>query len=73
LLFLNVRDQVSHPYKTTGRIMVLHILTFKFLHNRRAYFTLPQIKNSSNKYSMFVTKFCTLESEANMVWTAISC
>jgi hypothetical protein len=24
----NVRDQVSHPYKTTGRIMVLYILTF---------------------------------------------
>jgi hypothetical protein len=28
---LNVRDQVSHPYKTTGRIMVLYILTFTFL------------------------------------------
>jgi hypothetical protein len=27
---LNVTDQVSHPYKTTGRIMVLYILTFKF-------------------------------------------
>jgi hypothetical protein len=26
-----VRDQVSHPYKTTGRIMVLYILTFTFL------------------------------------------
>jgi hypothetical protein len=24
---LNVRNQVSHPYKTTGRIMVLYILT----------------------------------------------
>jgi hypothetical protein len=32
---LNVRDQVSHPYKTTGRITVLYILTFKFLDNRR--------------------------------------
>jgi hypothetical protein len=32
---LNVRDQVSHPYKTTGRIMVFCILTFKFLHSRR--------------------------------------
>jgi hypothetical protein len=28
-----VRDQVSHPYKTTGRIMVLNILTFTFLDN----------------------------------------
>jgi hypothetical protein len=32
---LNVRDQVSHSYKTTGRIMVLYILTFTFLDSRR--------------------------------------
>jgi hypothetical protein len=31
----NARDQVSHPYKTTGRIMVLYILSFTFLDNRR--------------------------------------
>ena len=28
---LNVSDQVSHPYKTKGKIMVLYILIFKFL------------------------------------------
>src|SRR5215468_6038179 len=28
---LNVSDQVSHPYKTMGRIIVLYILIFKFL------------------------------------------
>src|SRR5215469_10671914 len=28
---LNVNDQASHPYKTTGRIIVLYILIFKFL------------------------------------------
>src|SRR5215471_11719936 len=28
---LNVSDQVSHPYKTTGRIIVLYILIFKLL------------------------------------------
>ena len=28
---LNVSDQVSHPYKTTGKIIVLYILIFKFL------------------------------------------
>src|SRR5215471_6846672 len=28
---LNVSDQISHPYKTTGRIIVLYILIFKFL------------------------------------------
>jgi hypothetical protein len=27
----NVNDQVSHPYKTTGKIIVLYILIFKFL------------------------------------------
>ena len=28
---LNVNDQVSHPHKTTGKIIVLYILIFKFL------------------------------------------
>ena len=28
---LNVSDQVSHPYKTTGKIILLHTLIFKFL------------------------------------------
>jgi len=27
----SVNDQVSHPYKTTGKIIVLYILIFKFL------------------------------------------
>jgi hypothetical protein len=29
-----VRDQVSHPYKTTGRIIVLYILISVFLHSK---------------------------------------
>jgi hypothetical protein len=33
--YLSVRDKVSHPYKTTGRIMVLYILTFTFLDSKR--------------------------------------
>jgi hypothetical protein len=28
---LNMRDQVSHPYKTTGKIMILGIVFFIFL------------------------------------------
>ena len=29
--FLRVSDQISHPYSTTGNIIVLYILTFYFL------------------------------------------
>jgi hypothetical protein len=29
--FLNVRDQVSHPYKTVGKIVVLYVLIFIFV------------------------------------------
>jgi hypothetical protein len=32
---VNVRDQVSHPYKTTGKIIDLYILIFTFLGSRR--------------------------------------
>jgi hypothetical protein len=32
---LMLRDQVSHPYKTTGRIMIFYVLTFTFLDSRR--------------------------------------
>jgi hypothetical protein len=32
---LNVRVQVSHPYKTTGRITVFYFLTFNFIVSRR--------------------------------------
>ncbi|PNF19236.1 hypothetical protein B7P43_G08216 [Cryptotermes secundus] len=31
---LNSRDQVSHPYRTTGKIIVLHILNL-FLYSRQ--------------------------------------
>jgi hypothetical protein len=31
---LSVRDQVSHPYKTTGKIKALYILIFMFLKRR---------------------------------------
>jgi hypothetical protein len=32
---LDVRDQFSHPYKTTGRISVMYILIFTWSHSRR--------------------------------------
>jgi hypothetical protein len=31
---LNVRDQVSHPYKTTGKIIVQYISIFTLLDSR---------------------------------------
>jgi hypothetical protein len=30
-----VRNQVSHPYSTTGKIIVLYILIFRFFYMRR--------------------------------------
>jgi len=32
---LNVRDQVPHPHKTTGKIIVLYILIFTFLNSEK--------------------------------------
>jgi hypothetical protein len=32
---LNVRDKVSPPYRTTGKIIVLYIIIFMFLDSRR--------------------------------------
>ena len=32
--FVNVRDQVSHSFKTTGKTVVLYILIFKFLNSK---------------------------------------
>ena len=34
LSFLNMSDQVPHPYKTTGKITVLYILNFIFLYSK---------------------------------------
>jgi hypothetical protein len=31
---LHIRDKLSHPYRTKGKIIVLHILTFMFSHRR---------------------------------------
>jgi hypothetical protein len=49
---LNVRDQVSHPYRTTGIIIVLYILIFTFFVRRQEdkrfwtkwYEALPEFK-----------------------------
>jgi hypothetical protein len=48
--YRNVRDKISHPYKTVGKVIVLHIYIFTFLDSRRegcwfrtkCYQSLPQ-------------------------------
>jgi len=30
-----MRDEVSHPYNTTGKITVLYVLIFEFLERRQ--------------------------------------
>jgi hypothetical protein len=37
LVLYNVSDQVSHPYRTTGKIIVLYILNFKFKYTQTVF------------------------------------
>jgi hypothetical protein len=43
---LNVSDQVSHPYKTTGRIIVLYVLIFKLI--KEVWTVTPKSDNTVN-------------------------
>ena len=49
---LNVSDQVSHPHKTTGKIVVLYILVFIFLDSNLEDFALNVSKH-------FLTSICS--------------
>jgi hypothetical protein len=35
IFFLSVRDQVSHPYRTTGTVIFVYVLISEFLERRR--------------------------------------
>jgi hypothetical protein len=54
---LNVRDQALHPH-TTGRIMVLYILTFKFLNSRWEGRRLNWMVASVHQFSLFLILSC---------------
>jgi hypothetical protein len=57
--YLGVRYQVSHPYKTTGRIVVLYILAFTFLDSRREDKRLNRMVASIPWiYSLLLTSSC---------------
>jgi hypothetical protein len=50
----NVSDQVSHPYKTTGKIIVLYTFIFKFWDNN-----LEDNRFCTEWYKHSLTSFCS--------------
>jgi hypothetical protein len=74
---LNVRDQVPHPYKTTFRIMILYILTSKFVRTTPPNYKLFWIKNMyhvmnvSCKVNIKQPNRWTVEDNFYNVWSEI--
>jgi hypothetical protein len=53
---LDVTDQVSHPYKTTNNIIVVHISVFIFLDSRLEDKLCPQLLGTTCNYVAPVIK-----------------
>ena len=70
---LNVSDQVSHPYKTTGKIVVLHICVFNNTNNKinNNYLINVAIPSSHNLHSTMtemLQKHADLKKELIRKW-----
>jgi len=58
---LRVQDKVSHPYKTTGKIIALYSLIFIFFHKQHAkYFESNGGKHSLNSVCFYCLNASTL-------------
>jgi hypothetical protein len=62
---LHVRHQVSHPYRTTGIITVLHILMFMFFDSRRE--DRSSGPNCSKHYQNSISSYFPSESNFDLL------
>jgi hypothetical protein len=52
-MFLNVRDEVSYPYKAMCKVMVLYILIFNFLGDVKTEYS--EQNGSKNSLNLFLS------------------
>jgi hypothetical protein len=55
--FLNVRDQVSHPYRTTGHIIMYNVCTYQYV--KTQYILLKLLKGIYVYILVLVMQLCT--------------
>jgi hypothetical protein len=63
-----VRNEVSHPYKTTDKIMVLYILIFKFIERRiTGQNSFASYQSKSRDSSVGIALGCGLDDRGSRV------